>query len=411
MNKWLLALGALAVLIAAINIFSGLNIMTVSISTVLLAVFGLLVVQKIGLYRLLPLQKKNETIALIAVALVTFMFGGFSIFDLTPASLGFGANLGGGLLPGGNIGQQGLPSGECSVPDEIRGVAATGTVNAYDLESLTPYSAAVDTTAYFVDAAGNVVASSDTTAYSLTGYSVGEVISIYGGSSSYYLDPVENYCIDAAAFPLDLDAHAVVTQSGLQITGYDDTGASGLSAGTNTTCEDYDITIGANGEETFYLKLKQNTAVKAFNLFSVHTAVTNDIDECEPQDADWKLVPTAKFMKGLTLSEDAVSGTTNATNVDFTTWVLSAPKFMTEWESVKYQFNFKASATDPATNADFATSDMAIVCFNDATYDRGSDGKIYLDYYAHTSAESDVGMAGLPTLPVGKQDCTVIEGI
>ena len=404
MNKWLLLLLALGVLMWLFSAFAGFELL--SISTVLLAIFTLLLLQKFGVFRALPIPKRQETIALIIVGVILLFTGGFSFIGLDFSGMITGAT----ITPAAPT-SAAVQTCKASIPSENLGKSATVTINAYNKESNTPYSSAVDTQVYIVDDEGNVVKSSDTTAYSLQSYSTGDVISVYGGDSSYYVDPKENICIDKSAFPLDLDVHAAVAASNLQITCYDNTGSATLSSGTNSSQEDYDITIGADGEDSFYCKLKVNVANKAYNLYAVGTLVSNDIDECEPQDSVWTAIDTPKFLDGIGVGAVSSSDADAISDGSYNTWILPEPILMTEWETKKYQFNFAASSTDPATNGDFKSSDMAVVCFLDGIYERGSDGNIYFDFYKHDEAESDVGVDNSEDTPVGKQDCVVIEGI
>jgi hypothetical protein len=411
MNRWIILAIVFGVILWLLS--SALGTAMFSFTTILWGLLVLVILQKLGILRTIPLPKRSVTILGVVVAGIMFFTGAFSVVLTMLPTMPTAAPTAATITSPTTTETTSTAVSNCiekvkAVNPNLVGKAATVTINAYDMASNTPYSSAVDTTAYIVSD-GQVVKTTDTSSYSMSGYSVGDVISVYGGSSSYYLADKKDVCIDKEQFPLELDAYAVVAQSDLQITGYDDTGATTLSAGTTPGEEDYDITIGADGEESFYLKIKVNVANKAFNLYGVATTVANDIDECEPQDTVFTEVPAPRWLKGLSVANE--TSEENLTGVNFDTWVLPEPILLTEWESKKYQFNFKASSTDPTTNSDFGSSDMCIVCFFDAVWDRGDDGKLYLDFYTHDSSESDVGMAGLPTLPVGKQDCVVTEGI
>lgn len=411
MNKYLMFGIGFILLIWLMSVFTGLAMF--GITTMLTAVLVLALFQKFKVFRLLPISTKHENIAIILIIVAMFFTGsigtllsglGVPIPDLSEGVPS------GEILPDDGPTSQEVTGCAASVSDYIRGSQATATVNAYDQASDTPLSSAVDGTIYIIDSSGGVTKSTDTSDYSMNKYSVGDTVSIKGGDSSYYIVPTGALCIDREAFPIDIDAYAVASYSDLEISGYDDTGSSTLSAGTNTSEEDYDITLGANEESTYYLKLKQNTANKAFNLYAVGTSVFNDIDESEPLDGVWTKVTTPKFLKGLELDISDGHGEDNATDVDFTTWTLDEPILLEEWDSVKYQFNIVAGSTNPTTNTVASSSDMAIVCFFDAIHGRGDDG-MYMDFYSHDNDESDVGMSNHHLLPIGKNDCTVIEGI
>jgi hypothetical protein len=227
---------------------------------------------------------------------------------------------------------------------------------------------------------------------------------------------------------LTINAHTAAATTDLVITCYDSTGASELSAGTNSSQEDYGITLGANGEDTFYCKIKLNAADKAYHLAAIAVSAFNDIRDVRLEAFDKAtgitLTESQKtFSSGylpLYLSNAKItcdtSGACGSSNTNVTgydrVYVLDEPILLHEWDEVQYQFTIYASSTDPTTTTEFGNSDMGIICFLDAVWDRDyQDGKEYFTYYTRDTDENDVGVSNTVSYPVGKDDCVVIEGI
>jgi len=351
---------------------------------------------------------------LIPLFVIGLYAGYFESFGLNAASFG--------LVPGSTS----TPMPFIETPTEVKdackasvnpyiiGKAATVTITAYDKESTTPYSGGVNA-ALFIARNGDILSTIDG---SMSNYAVGDVINIYGqdNSTGYYVDDKLGVCINSEAFPVSLDAHAVAATASVTVSCFDDTGASACSSGTNATEEDFDITLSASEETTFFLKVKEATAVKSFNLFGVATRVTNDIATCEPTGSEWIERTVPDFMnKNLAASANPTG--TNVTNGYGNFWTLGTPEnpnnvLLTEYQWRKYEFKIKAGTTDPSNTDLFSSSDMCIACFFDATRTRGEDGKLYYDAFTHTSSEANVGFVENYTHPEGGTGaCVVIEGI
>ena len=304
------------------------------------------------------------------------------------------------------------------VSPELFGKAATITINAYDMESNTPYSSAVDVNPTALLVNGQVVSTlTDTSAASVTsGVKVGDVISFRGGSSSYYLDPTfkvdgkeyESYCVTTQQVNIELSAHSVAAESNLAITGYDSTGATELSSGASSQ-EDYYITAGADEQGTFYIKLKNNIANKAYNHYAWAIAKFYNISSVKPHTGYVK-VATPKHLEGVDILVNETSGNTISINKDYAAYVRSSPLMLHEFDSVKVQFDYETDASnDPiATTHNQYFNGVAIVS-KDAAWARGADGQYYLDFYQHDTTAADVGLDETETSPLGKQSGVLIE--
>ena len=377
-------------------------------STLVSILFTLGIVLVLDYFKILPvfpipLQKRVKLFLMIGLI-------GFSLW-----SAGYFASLK-GLFPGTVVTTPPTEKTElkgCVVSEELKGKTATVYVNAWDLESDQPYSSAVDlTTNCWVYRNGNkpinyVGTTTDTSSGTISGFSVGDTIYIYCGGSSYYVEPVEEFCIDTQTPTVNLNAHKMVSESDLQITAYDDTGSATLSSATYA---DYYITMGAGEKKAIYLKLKVNTANKAFNFGGWAIAKFYNISDVEPQDveATYEKIGTPNFAEGVNVKVNESAGTT--ITKDYTIWKASSPILLREWDSIKEQFVIESDSTnDPVGNEGTTNFNGVAIVALDMQYARGADGKVYLDVYQHDSGEANVGLAEDLTSPYGKTSGVLIE--
>ena len=291
-------------------------------------------------------------------------------------------------------------------PDNL-GKAATITVNGYDQESNTPYSAAVDinpVSFYRNDntAVNHVLATTDTSAYSLTGLNVGDMIYAYGGSATYYMDPREGVCINVVGFPLELSGHAIAAESDMEAKLYADSGSNNeLSSGTALE-DDYTVALGANDEEDFYYKLKVNSANKAFQLGGIATAKFYNISSVDVISSNFVKVPTPKYLESIDISVNETAGTN--VSKDYTLFKRTTPLLLHEWESIEVKVVVETDATnDPIDASGTATANNFAIIAVDSAWSRGDDGTSVLDVYQHDSAESNVGLVETVNSPIGGQ--------
>lgn len=360
------------------------------------------------------LSKGNKGMyALVGLVVVGFFMGAFAGIPFLEGILTPAAFTGSTTQP---VGTMTATSCAAGLSDEVRGQAATVYLEGYDQESNTPYSSnGIGNVNYYyqiVDNNGNEGAiKTSKGGETISNVAGGNVVRLWekaDNQSTYYMDPVE-VCVDQLKKTIEVDIHAPAAQSNMQVTGYDKTGSAALSAGTKSGQEDYDITIGANGEEPFYLEFTTNAANKAFRLGAVAIRTDNDIDDVTPQDGVWTETIVADFLDCKIANDTA--GTYNVTGYE-KVYELNTPIMMSEWDDVKYKFTFEAGTTDPTTqNAKWSDDDHAIICFLDVGWSRSDDGRMNLGYYQDTTSQPDVGVAEDYVYPVGKTTCTVIEGI
>ena len=302
-----------------------------------------------------------------------------------------------------------------SVSEEIRGTTATIDVNAWDQESNTPYSAAVDfTTNCWVykngkEATNYVTASSDTSAASLSGYSVGDTIYIYCGGTTYYGEPVEGVCVNTQRFAASINAHILEAEASLLVTGYDSTGSATLSTGDFGA--DYKMSLGANGEDSIFLKLKVNSANNAYQFCGWGTFMFYNMTSVEPQseESTYTKIATPLHMSGLDVDVNSTSG--QSVYGSYALYKASSPILLHEWDSIKEQFIVTAHTTsDPLgyQGASTTANGFAVIA-KDCAYSRGGDGKVYLDIYGHDTSEADKGLDETDANPDGLTSGVTIE--
>lgn len=306
------------------------------------------------------------------------------------------------------------------VNPNILGKASTLDVNAFDLESDTPYSAAVDlTTNCWIYKNGNknsnfVSTTSDTSAATLSGFAVGDTAYVYCGGTTYYTEPVEGLCVESERQPLTINTHTIEGVASLDITGYDSTGSATLSAGFSNG-PDYNITAGANEVNAFEIKLKVNSANNAWQHCGWAIADFN-ITHAKPIGGDYGATyrqdPTRLFLKDLTVGiSNSPTADSVTTTKSYSPWVLDNPVLLSEFDEIQDRFEIKAPSSDPLGTEHNSTRFSGVgVSTLDCAYNRGDDGNIYLSYFAKTSAEGNVGASESLTSPIGG-DNTVLIGL
>ena len=396
-NKYLIVLLVLAVAWIVLAPMAGLS----GANTVMTLMFSIGVLFLVSLFtkatRVGPLAKlKPLWLLVIGVILVGIPAGWFSSLGFGPTM--FAAPTAPSAPSAPTVPSQPAtttPTGEFCVagidyPADSKGDAATVDVYCYDKENNDPFTEVECLVRFYKN--GNKIPAPSSTIGGSFNAAVGDVIEWYGGNSTYYVDNGK-FCVNSERPSLSIDGHSVAAVSNLQITCYDNTGASELSAGTTSGEEDYDITLGANEETSFFCKLKVNTADKSYYITSIAVGAYNDIDDVRlvafdkavgwtPTEAQksFSVGYLPKFLSHASISNETGGSTTNVTGYD-RVYVLDEPILLHEWDEVQFEFTIEAGSTDPANNADFGKSDMAIICFLDSVWKRGTDGKEYFTYY------------------------------
>jgi hypothetical protein len=316
-----------------------------------------------------------------------------------------------GDMPVGTVADAGVAGSTCwaAASPEIRGTSTTLTLDGYDraANSDTPignHQYAV----YNSETGMRVDDFADTAESSVSTVIVGNSYDIYGGNGSYYTDPVERFCIKGQQAVVEMDAWQIQAESSMSITVYDDTDTE-LDAGKDTTNEeDYNLTLGADEEKLIRVKLKNNAANKVYDHCAWALRTANDIDKIEIQESGYSEVPVPKFLK--------TTININSTGVNLTNYetVVKGPVVrLIEWQSLKHDFVVSAGSTDPShDDTGSSSSDLAILLSLDCAWEKGQDGKMHYDFYAHTDSEEDAtGMTQTVASPLGKQVGVIIEGI
>ena len=360
-----------------------------------------------------PLPARMKMVLLVVTVGITLIGGGYWA-GISASLTGTGATVSVPL-----IGPTDSLTCVQSVPSQIKGKAAELVVNAWDLESNTPYSAAIDltdncsvyvngnTAAHFLNATG------DTSGGTVPGLVVGDVVYMYCGGRAYYTDPVEGLCVDAERKRVNLESHAIATEANMQIVAYDDGGSAALSAGANGT--DYYITMGANADESVFVKLKVNVANKAYKFGGWGTFTFYNMSKVEPQteEGTYTKIASPEHMSNIQVEENSTSGGYTQTG-DYAVYRITTPILMQEWDKIKEQFVVTSDTTNdplgegPHTGTTENELNGIAIIAKDIQYDRGGDGLMYNDLYTHDTSEGDVGLNENDVSPAGKTTGVVI---
>lgn len=317
---------------------------------------------------------------MIAVVAGLFNWNVISMSDIKPASFGTGAN------------QNMVDFGS----------SATVTLNAYDLEA--DGETEVYPEYYVLDSEGNKLVNGAHA--NTTSTTVGQVISIDGSSedATYYVDSVESFSVITTAPTVSIDAHTIVTETNLAISGYDDT-MTGLTAddATNNT-NDYNLgNYGADESNNLIVKFRNGQTNSLHQLGAICVGWGGDVDSFKLTEAGWH-----EDSRGIPKElDDATVASRNDANTSSTVqwktcYVPYAESFSTSaiadrvvkftaYADQFFDFQLVAGSTAPTAN----TGDVVIVGFFDIAYEKGKDGSIYFDYFVHDDNEevTDIGLS------------------
>ena len=236
----------------------------------------------------------------------------------------------------------------------------------------------------------------------------GTVLSIYGGNGSYYVEAKENICVDKSGMRIELDGHAIQTEANMQVTAYDDTEVTTLTAGDTSYQEDYELDMGANDEQSIFIKLKNNAADAGFWLGAIGIIEQNSsvVDSVTLQEDGWSAGIVRDYQDVTVYLEENASGGANLSTEGYDkVMVASTPILMDEWDSIKYEYVIKTGSTAP-TEVDTAgqSGEASVTIYHfDVGWAEGSDGNMYFDYYTHKTTEGNPGLSESLTSPIGKE--------
>jgi hypothetical protein len=300
------------------------------------------------------------------------------------------------------------PAAPGQAQPSLAGKAATVYINAYDQESYA--KSKVSPELYVVDSSGSFLVDGATA--SSVNTVVGERLAFYGAGNNYYTDKLE-YTVPNEAPVVNLKAHKIAAEASMKVTGYDRTGSIQLTPDDDAENNaDYSMTLGANQEEIFFLELENQDDQSVFNLKAVCLFWNNDISEVTVEDADWQKAGMPKEIRDQKLTfindgNEKSSGNYKECYVykKGTDEVIS----LHEWDRYKLKFKVKASTNNPIPNQ---FNDFGAI-FLDASYYKGSDQKVYFDYYTHDINEkvTSVGLAETISSPEGLQIGAMIEAL
>ena len=362
-----------------------------------------------GWYPILPGTKKTAlAIGVVSLAILLVMGGWLAALQSYMAPQ---ATIGGTPRFGSTTPPVTTATTGCVVSDELRGKTVTVNLNAYDQESSTPASSAVDvSTVYVYKKVGNswdlLGSTSDTTAYTgLSGITAGDEIKFSGGGASYYVDD-KIVCMNSQSITVNLDAHAVCPEANMAITIFDSDGTE-LSDGTSTE-DDYTMALGANEDKQIDVKLKVNVANKMFRVGGVATCEFNDVDDVYPVSSDFVIDHVYKDIKGDTVSADETNDDANFTCYD-EFYKLKTPVELHQWESKTWSFVVEGGSTEPNGGGGSTSLDGFALLFVDSCPAIGDDFLTHDQPYAQTTAEANVCLDETETSPYGKQLGAIVE--
>jgi len=300
---------------------------------------------------------------------------------------------------------------ECEIPDSLRDDTCSVYFQAYDKTASTTTNVSVP---LWIKINGDWQVRGGTSTPGPIDIACGSIVDVWSGNTSsvnsdYYLEPKTGICVNKKVMTVTLDAYKIAAESNLQTTVYDDSGSTALSAGD---VEDYKISLGANEEKAVYAKIKINSANVAYRLIGVATVVGKNLSSFKP--VGMSSAVTAEFLKDVSIQYNQ-SNSANTVLKSYSVYKLSEPVMLTQWESKKYQFKIKSSATaDPLDTDDSLESTGTSVPFValiwlDGDYAEDENGNMVLDYYQHDDNENNVGMAEIPESPYGKTGGAFIE--
>lgn len=399
-----------------------LNLGFLSLASIVLVIFVLAVLQRTGQITIARVNRQVLNVVIVGALLGGLIVGSFNFIPGVEDSVSAvmatftGATIaapgdGDGIVP------IGLTDCQAAVADDIRGTSTTLTVNIFDRASDTPSSTkCVSDLLYFKNGQFIDTANVQGGSASISNVAVGDVITLFddGTNSSCYVDTA-SFCITSQQLVVSMDGWNATFDEGIDITGFDDTGVTGLSAGTNTSEEDFDITLPATGEDEFHLQVKSGVADSTYNVGGFAILTLNDVQECEPTpgqgftsigvplflDSTIYLADVGVF-EGISTSNETADGWERV-------WELANPDFLNEFDKIKYQFRIKAGQTDPTTEIGGDNSDICALVVLDRAVALDENSQAVSGLFQQDTNEANIGVIENTSHPLGNLDGVIIE--
>lgn len=303
-------------------------------------------------------------------------------------------------------------SDSCAVPDGLVSAgSATVSFRAVNVEADKEETVNVPISVF---ADGQKVADlDDTHSGDTVSVAPGKTLSVRGGnttstSAGYYLEAVEGYCVDEIEETVDLNAHEWQTATNMEMTIFDDTGATALSSDTNSDYTAGDL--GADALEPIFVKIENDANNdRAYNFYGFAVAVFNDIDEVAPVSG-YSTAITPKYLEDQTVRLNSTYSAANTIEEDYKAYTRDAGEVMMQaWDSEKVKFQIDTDDSTAPSDADgTANLDGFAISVLDSAGAEDASGKVVYDFYQHDEDQGNVGLTENLTAVHGKNTAALV---
>jgi len=284
------------------------------------------------------------------------------------------------------------------IVDNNIGDAATVTTNVYDAQANSQTEIAVTLYAYLTSGVKLVNGVASTTDISTA--VVGDTLLLSGGDATYYMDEKTGVSVSKGTQVVDMVGHTAAAETSLAVTGYD-SDMNTLTAGGVAQC-DYNVTLGADADKTYYFKLANQDADSLFRggaicTFSYNSTSAEDFTVIDSR-FEKATLPKQMDDSGITVYRSDGGGTTTKTGYDYCYKFKEKMYDLSEWQEITVKTLFESGSTDPVNgNSGFG------LLFVDAGYAQSLSGESIFDFYRHDDNErvTEVGISDTRTDPEG----------
>lgn len=335
---------------------------------------------------------------------------GIIFLGLFAWNMGFLDDLAGGTPTAAAVAEAELAA--CAVGQQNYRDSVTMTVKQFDQQSRSESELPVAYAVYDQD--GKIVDIDDT--YSATfSANVGDVIEVYQGNATAYGTTPEPLCVTGGD-TINLDVDALATETTMEIVVYDDTSTNELTAGDNSTQEDYEIDMSDEDSEFIFVKLTNDGSRSAYDLGAVaiieyNSSVINDVTLLsDDEDGSWSKDIVPKYLE-TTVNLQEWAGTNLTVDEWDEVYVRSEVARLEKGDSILVKFEIETDLTAPVEDDTDSQASGAFVAiqFLDKAWAEDSEGDMQYDYYQLTDDESNVGLAESISSPLGKELGVIVE--